>query len=376
MTRARQIQAMALLVAIVGSLAIVSSVVAAWSIRGQDATARPAEVGAGPPGDRAFAIVGRTVYQPDGVQLYGYLNAVIGLDPALLFVDAAPAAGSARFTFSAEIPGAQTSVRADLTTIAGEGTLRIFLDDGAGAAWDEPDSFADGQAVAEFALQLQDSVQRQAPSVGVMVGEERLTQLTAGEFSMDGANYRFGSDGIEGRLRLVGAVIGADTAQPLTVDLAGTASVTRRETTPVRLAGPGTPTPPLTTLASKCPTLEPWLGETRQRLAQATALGEGANVSGDLATVDPGAREAAAVGSTLAQSQRQANAPPGVAQANQLAVTALSTLARGLRGISDAASAQDTELLAESQSVLMDGERLLDRARAAIDELSLACPES
>ena len=134
MTRARTFRAMAPLLALLLGLTLFAPAASAWPLSRQDAPPAPAEVGAGPPGDRAFALVGRTVYQPDGVQLYGYLNAILGLDPALLFLDAPRSVGNARFTYRGEVIDAETAVRADVTAVNGAGLLRVYLDEDAGAS--------------------------------------------------------------------------------------------------------------------------------------------------------------------------------------------------------------------------------------------------
>ena len=220
-------------------------------------------------------------------------------------------------------------------------------------------------------------MQRQAPGVGVAVGDERLTQEGAGGFTIDGETYRFGDVGIAQRLHVVGAVISGEQSQPLAVGLSGTSSVVRRESTAVRLAGPGTPTPPLTTVSAGCPGLEPWLGQTLDGLAQVQALGAAAAAGRDLAALDADViGQAAADVAALAQAQRETAAPATAAAANQLAVTALSTYARGLQGIADAAAGQDAALLTQGQSVLGDGEQLLSRAQAAVEQLAADCPAS
>jgi hypothetical protein len=95
--------------------------------------------------------------------------------------------------------------------------------------------------VAELTIDLRDLVQRQAPGVGVVVGDEALRQETAGEFTLDGERFRFGNAGIEQRLRYVGALIDEGSQEPSRVAaLTGTAAVTLRSATPVILGSPST----------------------------------------------------------------------------------------------------------------------------------------
>jgi hypothetical protein len=209
------------------------------SLAWQDAADQPVEVGTGPVGEPSLRFVGRSLYQPESAQLVGYLTGIIGLESSQLFVNGSPAVERARFTLVAEIPAATMSNQGDVTKIAGAGTLRVYLDEDAGASWDDPGSFADREAVAEFAIALRDVVQRQAPGVGVVVGDYTLRQETAAEFTLDGERYRFGDAGIEQRLRYVGALLDESNQAPARVAaVTGSAAVTLRGVTPVILGSP------------------------------------------------------------------------------------------------------------------------------------------
>jgi hypothetical protein len=199
----------------------------------QEAGSAPVEIGAGPVREQAFALVGRSVYGDESARVFGYLTGIIGLDPTLVFTDALPTVQTARFTYAGDIPLTSRSSRGDVTEIAGAGTFTIFYDEDAGADWDDPGSFVDGEPVAELSLDLRDTLQRQAPAVGVVVGDARYRQESAGELVIAGERYRFGQTGIEGRLRTVGALIGSADEPGLIVGLTGSGSVTARETIPV-----------------------------------------------------------------------------------------------------------------------------------------------
>ena len=348
---------------------------ATLSLARQEGDLAPIEVGAGPVREQALALTGRNVYREESVALFGYLTAVIGLERSLLFADAAapPAPEGARFTYAGNIAIASRTDRADVTTIAGDGVLRIFLHDAAaGAAWDDPDSFAAGEPVAELSIRLVETLHRQAPGVGVVVGDGQLTQESAAEFSLDGEPYRFGAVGIAQRLRYVGSPLAAE-AEPgaLTVGLTGSASVVAREAVAVT---PGAAATPAAVAAQECPALQPWLDDTLAALSQTQALATGAGVEGDLAGLDAEAlRQAATEAAALGQTQRGSEPPEEATEANRLVVTALSTYARGLEVIATAAGAEDTALLAQGQSVLADGDQLLQRASETVNALASAC---
>jgi hypothetical protein len=346
-------------------------------LRQDDATA--IEIGAGPVSEPSLRVVGRTVYRPDGVDLFGYLTAAIGLDAVALFTGTAPSAESARFTYVGQVANPETSVSGDVTAIAGDGEIQVYFDADAGASWDDPGSFGEGLPVAEFSLQLRDSVQRQAPDTGVVVGDERLTQNTADPFSLDGQTYRFGQTGIEQRLRLVGALMsGASPGQPLPVSVTGFASVTKRPSRPVKLGVSATPavaaSPAASPAAQDCSLLAPWLSATTSGLDRVQAVTASATTTGDIASLDAAAlRQAADQLSGMAAAQRETNPPSAATRANQLLVTAVSTYARGLQTIATAASEGDTDLLAQGRSAFADGEQLLARARTAVSDIGAAC---
>jgi hypothetical protein len=379
MTRGPGVGAVAPLVAlaIVLPLWLVSSGVISLA---RQADVAPVEVGAGPIREQSLGFTGRNVYSGESVELFGYLTAVIGLERDLLFTDAdaASAPQTARFTYAGSIATASRTDRADITTIAGEGVLRIFLheDAAAGASWDDPNSFAGGEPVAEFSIRLLETLQRQAPGVGVLVGDGQLTQEMAAEFSLDGERYRFGAVGIAQRLRYIGSPLG-DTASPgiLTVGLTGSSSVLAREAIAVNV-GASAATPTSATMASEeCPELQPWLNQSRDALSQAEALGATSGVEGDLSTLDADAlRQATAEVATLGQTQRGIATPEAATAANRLVVTALSTYARGLQVIANAAADQDPDLLTQGQSVLADGGQLLRQADETVGALASACP--
>src|SRR5215207_9064856 len=179
------------------ALAIVLPLWLVTSLARQEDDAAPVEAGAVPIREQSLGFTGRNVYSDESVELFGYLTAVIGLERSLLFTDAAPSLATARFTYAGSVAIASRTDRADVTTSDGEGALRIYLhvNDAAGASWDDPASFAGGEPVAEYSIRLLDTLQRQAPGVGVLVGDGQLTQESAAEFSLDGERYRFGAAG-------------------------------------------------------------------------------------------------------------------------------------------------------------------------------------
>jgi hypothetical protein len=379
MTRVPGIRAVAPLLAVALAIALPLWLLttATLSLARQEDDLAPIEVGAGPVREQSLGFTGRNRYSSESVELFGYLTAVIGLERSLLFTDAdaAPSPQTARFTYAGSVAIASRTDRGDVTTIGGDGVLRIYLDDAAGASWDDPGSFADGEPVAELSIRLLDTLHRQAPGVGVLVGDGQLTQETAAELSLDGERYRFGVVGIAQRLRYVGSPLAGD-AEPgiLTVGLTGSASVVAREAIAVNVGAPAATPAAASTATQECPELQPWLGQTLDALSQTQALGAEGGVEGDLANVDADAvRQAAAQVAALGQTQRGIAAPQDTVAANRLVVTALSTYARGLEVTATAAADQDAALLAQGQSVLADAGKLLQRAEETVSALASTC---
>jgi hypothetical protein len=183
--------------------------------------------------------------------------------------------------------------------------------------------------------------------------------------------------GIPQRLHYVGAPLGGETAPgTLAVGLTGSASVIARDAIAVNVGAPAATPMAEAAPAQECPELQPWLDQTRDTLSQAQALGSGAGVGNDRADLDADAvRNAATAVAALGQTQRGLEAPQAAVAANRLVVTALSTYARGLEVVANAAAAQDPDLLAQGQAVLADGDQLLQRAAESVGALVGACAD-
>lgn len=222
-----------MIVIVIHALAIAAGPLPAAARQGEPPP--PIEVGAGPIGEPSLRFVGRVVYGAERLQLFGYLTAGTNLGPLLFTENVSGGSAAARFTLVAEIGRLEQSNRADVRVVDGSGTLRVFLDDG-GADWDNPLSFADGQPVAVFSVNVSEALQRQDPTVGVVVGDGTLLQKETGEFLLAGVAYRFGAMGIASRLRYTGALAGDPAGTGgMQSSIVGTLTVTDREARPVPL---------------------------------------------------------------------------------------------------------------------------------------------
>jgi hypothetical protein len=341
----------------------------------------PLEAASGPLSERTLALVGRTVQTPEHLQLFGYVNQASALTSQDLFADDTDQVGAARFTFLADVALQPASNRADTTSYAGEGTLRVYLAANGSAAWDDPASFSTGELLAEYTLTLRETLQRQAPQVGVLVGDGTLTQATANSFTLGDITYRFGAEGLEQRLRYTGALTPETAGSTLSAVVNGHAEVTSRNVTVVHLGQTGAPaaTPSATAATAETPAasacaLEPWLGNATSALAVTDQGLSGLDLSA-IGAVDAEAAQGLAEQIDAAIATLRGSAPPDdAANANRLLVTALSTTSRGLRGIAEAVTNGDEASFSQATSALGDGQSLLSQAQGEMAELAATCP--
>lgn len=340
--------------------------------------AAPLEVASGPLSERTLVFTGHTVQAPAQLQLFGFISRASGLTTQDLFTDDSGLVGAARLTFVADVALEPAKSRADTTSYAGEGTLRVYLAIGGGAAWEDRAAFSAGELLAEYDLSLQETLQRQAATVGVLVGDGALTQVTANTVTFGGTTYRFGAEGLVQRLRYTGALTPDTTSSTLAAVVTGHTDVTSREVTVVRLGQPSgaaatAPSGAETPAASAC-VLEPWLGNATAALALADQGLSDLDLSAiDSVEVDAVQSLAEQIDAAIA-TQRTSAPPVDAANANRLLVTALSTTSRGLRGIAEAAANGDEASFDQAAAALGDGQRLLSQAQVEIAGLAANCP--
>ena len=342
----------------------------------------PLQAASGPLSERTLVLVGRIAQTPEDLQLFGYVTGASGLTSQDLFADDTDQVESARFTFQADVALQPATNRADTTSYAGEGTLRVFLAASGGASWNDPESFSSGDLLAEYNLSLRETLQRQALQVGVLVGDGVLTQSTANSFTLGDTTYRFGVEGLGQRLRYTGALTPDTAGSTLTAVVNGHAEVTSRDVTVVRMGQSATPavTPSATPTVAETPAsssgcvLEPWLGNAIAALALANEGITGLDVSAVGAVDADAAQGLAEQIDTAIATLRGSAVPDDAADANRLLVTALSTTSRGLRGIAEAAASGDEATFGQATAALGDGQTLLSQAQGEIAALAATCP--
>ena len=132
---------------------------------------------------------------------YGYLTLVNGLTlDQSYFSGGVRNESTARFTVYATAKVASIQTRDTLIVAIANGQVEYFLRDVAGASFDIPASFAQGQRVAVDAAALQNVLNVTAPGIGVTTVFGDLSRTAADSFLLDGTRYQLGYVGLRSRL--------------------------------------------------------------------------------------------------------------------------------------------------------------------------------
>jgi hypothetical protein len=165
-----------------------------------------AQVAAGPAGTTVFEMVCRITQAGDSFDGHGYLTAIAGLDSSTLFSDP-DSRDEAHALFVATANGELVgrSVDGVVHALDIDGELAIYYSGTAGAAWSDPASFAHGDQVAKYSLNLQDVLTVILPlplpptGVPTLYGESQQTKAASvrgRRFGKKGQALRFNATGI------------------------------------------------------------------------------------------------------------------------------------------------------------------------------------
>jgi hypothetical protein len=132
---------------------------------------------------------------------YGYLTQVNGLSlEQIYFPGGAQNEGSARFTFYGTAQVASIQTRDTLIVAIANGHVEYFLRDVAGASFDAPSSFGQGQRIAADDAALQNVLNVTSPGIGVTTVFGDLNRTAVDSFLLDGTRYQLGRTGLRSRL--------------------------------------------------------------------------------------------------------------------------------------------------------------------------------
>lgn len=206
-------------------LALASMLVAAAALLGPASNAATATVvGEVGPGQTTFTYVGRIEQNGTLADDFGYLTSIEGLEETVLFSGSDPLSrdqSTARFTYFANATLQTRSVNGNLFATAGTARTTLYFSDSGGANFDEPASFKRGQAVATYESHWRDIVNVQGPNQGIATVVSNETQTGATPFTIGGAQYVLGHDGLLLRLAFTGQGTRTDPTAPRATILYG-----------------------------------------------------------------------------------------------------------------------------------------------------------
>jgi len=156
-------------------------------------------------GQILFEFLGRSNQDGPKVTHFGFLTHLFDLADDFLFTDAnVRTEESARFTFLAASALESRHEHGNIITTSAPGELTLYLNQTPQGDFNDPDSFARGQAIAAFSTRYYNVLNVLAPNQGITTAAVELTQLRAGSFALAGQRLRFGRPGLRARLSATG----------------------------------------------------------------------------------------------------------------------------------------------------------------------------
>ncbi len=158
-----------------------------------------------PEGRTLFEFLGRSNQDGQNVTHFGFLTHLLGLADDQLFANAeVRTEETARFTFVATSALDSRHDHGNLITTSAPGEMTLYLNQAPQGDFDNPASFARGQAIATFATRYYNVLNVQAPNQGITTASVELTQLHANQFTLASQRLRWGRPGLRARLSASG----------------------------------------------------------------------------------------------------------------------------------------------------------------------------
>jgi len=160
---------------------------------------------------------------------YGYIYDMQGLAPTALFSDPySPSEATAYFTYYATATLTSRAVVTDtvrgIFALDSVGEITFYYQSSPSAAFDSPESFANGTPIATAAMNFQDILSVQEPNRGISTGNGEFSMWTSEPFTFGAETLRFGHPGIVYQISSFGDALRTDPIIPQSsVLLAGNA---------------------------------------------------------------------------------------------------------------------------------------------------------
>jgi hypothetical protein len=339
-------------------------------------------------GEVAFEVVGRTDRAGDAVAVAGYLTALAGADPALLFTETdRQSEETARFTFAAELTPATTGQVETVRVLSAAGSLSIYFQTDAGADIADPASFAGGEPIAAFDARTHEIFTERADGTTLVATTVELLQTEALPFAHDGVTYRFGRANALLQLRSSGVAtepeavsVAAGRAELTAVLGEGAQAIPDEETpeaeeTPTEAETPeGPDESPTVAAGDGCELIGPWFAATSSQAEDIQVLAEFILDIESVAELDAGQLRAAADALVvLAEQGREATLPDEAAEVNEEIADATEAIGTAVAAAATAVEDGDEDGFAAAQEDLADALDTFLAALAAGEDLAAAC---
>jgi hypothetical protein len=136
---------------------------------------------------------------------FGYLTHIFGLEDGTLFANPnVRTEATARFTFFARTTLDSRYELGNLIKTTAPGELTLFLNENPQGNFNNPASFARGNAFASYSTRLHNVLNVQAPNQGITNAAVDLVQLGVGSLTVNGHRFQWGHPGLRARLSATG----------------------------------------------------------------------------------------------------------------------------------------------------------------------------
>lgn len=182
----------------------------------------PLALGGGSAGQTSFEFVAKIAQNNADLNVFGYLTYVKGTTVDALFVEGTNpierSENEAYLTFMATGSLYSRSVLQPIFNTNSNLTMTIYYNAVPGATFDDPASFADGEAVATLTVRLHTILNAQATDVGIAMVSGESSQSESPTFSFLGQDAQFGQAGMTRRFSVFGQGF-RRSLEPLVVEL-------------------------------------------------------------------------------------------------------------------------------------------------------------
>jgi hypothetical protein len=153
----------------------------------------------------AFEFLGRSNQEGPNVSHFGYITHILGLGDELLFSNPnMRTEATAHFTFFAKSTLDSRYELGNLITTSAPGELTLFVNENPQGNFNNPESFARGNAFASYSTRHHNVLNVQTANEGITNAVVELVQLRVSSLTVNGHRFQWGHPGLRARLSATG----------------------------------------------------------------------------------------------------------------------------------------------------------------------------